>query len=138
MENLNFSLLALQFFKYQDQLKPHGIQFQFEAGTNLYEDKIVFSQTVHFKTCFISIQADLWDQYRQFSLWSSQTDQYHYRFNPVTGDIMRINNTNGFFEIQPSADLQSFGQAILQLIHEVANRLRNDRLQYNNNKMIIT
>lgn len=141
MENLSFSLLALQFFKYQASLVQAGFSFKLEEGTNLYEDIISISYTEFLKVYYFTIKADEWKQYRQFTMWNSQTGKYHFRINPVTMQPMRINSTEPISfttmtPAEPPEDLQRFGQAILQIILDVSNRLRNDSLIYNSTKKL--
>ena len=138
MESLDFNRFALQMYKYGPQLKLSGLEFRLEEGSNLFQDQIILSFSEFLKTYYFSTTANLWDQTRQFSIWSSHTGKYHYRINPINWEPLRINvnnanNTVNFNLMTPSdlpSDLNNFGLAIMQLIHQMAHRINQDRLAY--------
>ncbi len=131
MATINFSLLALQFFKYAHNFYNTGILFYLEDGQNLYRDVLTIYRQDAYKGLYFAIQASLWDRYQQFTIYSSSNStRYHYRVNPVNNSLIQIPDNRGLnlmCNTDPPDELKLFANEVLEIIFRYADKLKYDK-----------
>ncbi len=138
MEYLNFSLFALNLFKYQHSLFQSGFKFQLENGSNLFRDVIIISRQESFRTFHFAAVSYQWDRYRQFSLSTSNTEKYFFMINPVNYDLIRVNSQELSSILCPPEiphDLKLYGEEIMKIIRSLCDKIKNDKLTHDSGEL---
>ena len=132
MELLTFPMLVTQLGVNETELQNMGFDFSYSVNDNLYRDEVSINSHDYFKHYYFTIEHRKWDLHREFTLQSTNSRRFYYRLDPINGNPIRINKDNFYYENEMPPDLEQFAQGVLDLLHEVFNKIQNDNKIFSN------
>lgn len=145
MEHVNFHLLLSHLYANHLSLaQSQNLQFSHQPTENLHHDQLVISHPTFFTTYHFATTPHLWDNFRQFTISTPQSGQFHFRINPIDHTLIRYTPPNSpqptsiwnfasmnipSIPLQPLElpnDLAQFGEQILNFINTLEQRYRHD------------
>jgi len=87
LELLTFSQFVVQLFKNEDTLAQNEFNINLKPNNdNLYKDELIINQNINFTNFYFKTNSFLWDNFKQFSVYSNSNYQsFTFRINSLTG-----------------------------------------------------
>ena len=152
MELLTFPLLALEFIKHQSDLANMGISAELKIAGNMFEDGLLLSKSNAGKSYQFLVRHRPWERYREFSVnlgsplvgnLGAGASWYHFRLNPVTGQPIQVQYSNGSFGSSSNPwlsrdfplELREFAEEILGMINNLIEKIQVDKVSLDSSEV---